>query len=105
MNHMAIALHLQHRLNEALALYQEALAQKKMMFGPLHPSVAMTEYCMADAYIEKGQTDKALPLLEHAHGCFLKYYGAQHQDTVKVAALIEELKRREIQQTGSCPVV
>ncbi|MBT9136741.1 MAG: Photosystem I assembly protein Ycf3 [Firmicutes bacterium] len=56
----------QGKYDEALPLYQRALAISERILGPDHPNVAGSLNNLAMLYSEQGKYDEALPLYQRA---------------------------------------
>ncbi len=66
--------------DEALPLYQRALAYSEGTFGSEHTQVAVALNNMADVYRLSGEYEKALPLYQRALNINRNQLGAQHPD-------------------------
>ena len=70
------------RLDEAIALLEEALRKCQDKLLPEHPTMLMTMDNLAMAYEATGRLDKALPLYEETLRLKRKKLGPDHPDTL-----------------------
>ncbi len=68
------------RYDEALPLYQRALANKESTFGERHAQVAVALNNVADVYRLSGEYEMALPLYQRALNINREKLGNQHPD-------------------------
>ena len=68
---------------EALPLYQQALAINEQTLGPEHPDTARSLNNLALPYKSQGRDEKALPLFERALAINERVLGPRHPDTAR----------------------
>ena len=66
---------------EALPLYQRALAIREKALGPEHPETARTLNNLANLYSVQGKDEEALPLYQRALAIREKIFGLDHPFT------------------------
>ncbi|HOX45416.1 MAG TPA: CHAT domain-containing protein [Myxococcota bacterium] len=82
---LAGAYHSQGRLEEALPLRREVLADLRRCLGQEHALVPRAESELAEVLLQLGQPFEAVPLLEHAHAALLAREGEADADTLSAA--------------------
>jgi tetratricopeptide (TPR) repeat protein len=65
---------------EAKAVYRDALAVARSVFGPAHPQLARTINNLAVVLRDEGDVAGAEPLMREALAMSRKLYGAEHPD-------------------------
>jgi WD40 repeat protein len=70
----------QDEYDEALSLYQQALAIDESTLGPNHHDVAIDLNCMAVTYSNKGKYDEAMPLFQRALAIDENTLGPNHPE-------------------------
>ena len=88
---IASVLETQGKLEEAMAMNEEALRITKKNLGPEHASVGDTLYNMADLYEEQGNAANAASTYEEAARIFTSALGPEHQYTKMARAQVERL--------------
>ena len=69
------------RHEQALPLYQRALAIREKALGPDHPDTATSLNNLAGLYQAMGRHEQALPLYQRALAMMRKTLGPDHPDT------------------------
>eukprot|EP00729_Bicosta_minor_P033047 gene33047-biopygen7888 len=89
---MANVLQLQGKSDEAMEMYQKALAIRIKALGPDHPSTADTYYNMALLAENQGQLAKALELFTSSFKCSNASLGADHQYTLDAKNAVDRVR-------------
>jgi tetratricopeptide (TPR) repeat protein len=84
LNDMANLLKSQGKYEEALPLYQRALAIYQKSLGPEHPWMATTLNNMAILHYSQGKYEEALPLYQRALAIYQKSLGPEHPSMATV---------------------
>ena len=70
------------REDEAISLYEQALAARERVLGPDHPSTLQSRSNLATAYRAAGRLDEATSLHEQTLAARERVLGPDHPDTV-----------------------
>ena len=70
------------RLGEAIALYEEVLADRVRVLGEVHPDTLASRNNLAYAYRAAGRLDEAIPLYEEVLADRVRVLGEDHPDTL-----------------------
>ena len=81
-NNLANAYQDAGRLNEAIALYEQALTDSTHILGPNHLYTLAAQSNLASAYRDSGRLDKAIELLQQSLTDRTRILGLEHPDTL-----------------------
>ena len=81
-NNLANAYQDAGRLNEAIALYEQALTDSTRILGPNHLYTLAAQSNLANAYRDSGRLDKAIELLQQSLTDRTRILGLEHPDTL-----------------------
>ena len=81
-NNLANAYQDAGRLNEAIALYEQALTDSTHILGPNHLYTLAAQSNLANAYRDSGRLDKAIELLQQSLTDRTRILGLEHPDTL-----------------------
>ena len=81
------------RLDEATALHERTLAQRRETLGPDHPSTLASRNNLASAYYAAGRLGEAIPLFEEVLADSLRVLGSDHPDTLTSRRNLEAARR------------
>jgi tetratricopeptide (TPR) repeat protein len=84
-NSMAICHQKLHQWNEAIALKKEGVEHHHTLRGSNHPEYAAALNNLAVLFAKLKQYEEAIPRFEEALSVFQRFYGPEHQTTLKVA--------------------
>ena len=82
LNNIGLLLYTQGNLKDALPIYENALEIKRLAFGELNPSVAVSLNNLAGVYHKLGQFDLAAALYKSAYEIRKVVLGEVHDDTL-----------------------
>ena len=74
------------RLDEALPVFETALADREMALGPEHPDTVTARVNLARCYAASGRDAEAITLYEQALAQSERLFGTAHRDTLDVRA-------------------
>ena len=69
-------------LNQAIALFEQNLADRKRILGPDHPDTLTSRNNLASAYQNSGRLEQAIPLFEQNLADRKRILGPNHPDTL-----------------------
>jgi tetratricopeptide (TPR) repeat protein len=81
-NSLAVLLVQRGKPGEAIPLFEDTLAGRKVKLGPDHPHTLATMDNLADAYRTAGRLSDALPLFQETVARMTEKLGADHPDTL-----------------------
>ncbi len=83
-NNLGYAYRAAGRLDEAIPLYEQALADREQVLGATHPSTLQSRNNLAMAYQAAGRTAEAIPLYEQTLADREQVLGATHPSTLTI---------------------
>ena len=89
---VAIVLETQGKLDEAMAMYEEALRITKKNLGPEHAAVGLPLFNVANVLETQGNAAKAASTYEEAARIFTSALGPEHRYTKMACASAERLR-------------
>lgn len=81
------------RLDEAMPVFETALADRELALGPDHPDTVTARASLARCYAASGRDAEAIALYELALEQSERLFGTQHRDTLEVRASLAEAYR------------
>lgn len=93
-NNLASAYEDMGDLDAAIPLFRRSLALRKTLFDADNPSVLHAQYNLGRVLMKSAQYDESERLLQAVQTAYVKRYGANDRDTVKVGLRLAELMRR-----------
>jgi tetratricopeptide (TPR) repeat protein len=99
LNNLAALYQSQGKYDEALPLYQRALAIREQELGPLHPSTANSLWWLATLYEQRKAYKQAEPLYRRAVAIYEQVVGSTHPSTENIraryAALLQQMQQEK----------